>query len=118
MFGVQLVNGLGCHCNGFPSAATGKPRKNCKEGMSGDLHFGRKVPEWVGRTAGRDDSLPDPFALGQVNNSFGSGDRDREPHSVNTCGTDSHCPANQLAASDEEKRGSQGNRFFRLCFQV
>ena len=32
VFGVQLLNGLDCHCNEIPSAATGKPRKNCKEG--------------------------------------------------------------------------------------
>lgn len=68
---------------------------------------------WGGRTP-----LPGAVALDQVNKSFESGDGDREPHSVNTCGTDSQCPANQLAPGDEEKRGSQDNRFFRLCFQV
>lgn len=53
VFGVQLLNGLDCHCKEFPSADTGKPRKNhCKEGTSGDLHFGRKVTDWAGLTAG------------------------------------------------------------------
>lgn len=52
VFGVQLPNGLDCHCEESP-AATGKPRrKHCKEGTSGDLHFGRKVPDWAGLTAG------------------------------------------------------------------